>query len=895
LDPKPSARAMQASLVFLGLLCAAQAVPDAAPVITLGLDGTSDNLCFEELEWESLLDSSSTTGFNAAVTGTCSGQAVNIASKRCNVGIDTSVTCPVPTAKAYDHHEGHVGTNTGSCDFIDPTCDPSSGSCVSSTATGVRVCAEAGNGFLREESKIFVKSQPGQEPQKMANTAASVVAIDWNQRGAYLMRYDAQDLSVNAADSVNFVMIMQDHAGPISVSFAYDGQTGTSTASSTASIALEAAKDVSVTFTETDLGLSSVDVYDGSITDASKFTFSSTTVSRHLSDGVAATTALSVTATDYADIFGVSDADNNQPYTINVVVTDTTPPDVTCANCQNVGDDHTYTIECDASHTGVVASNVNAACDDLNDGVFSAVHSTTTDPSYGTHGSTGTITFSCTDQASHVTTESIRLLVDDTSPPVVTATSDPYNIIQNYQCGYFYHQAMLSMAAYEGFTITHTKECGTGGFCEVRLYQMGGSMTVPTLSGAESMCDHATLRDSSDWTLIEPFSGTSGTEFYGVDVSGPTFTHDGTPDGWEQRFSSWDQMTGKTYPCASDPSQQCGWYAMEYNCCDQPTSINGATACAGNTANACRYYEVADNSVYCGEPDYILQYKYELTVSRSLFYHEETSHNVTENSVTHHDDTCSCPDGFANGSAECDDAIRYCRYEDVSTGTVDIFKNYMTTALSSFCDAELTSAMKTELLSDIVTVVEAIGFESESTEGRRLTESDLDNIRVSGEIHIPKLNTQCDVMAEIANAVEHAMEEIGLELRRGSVGGPSPPPALPCSEGGAEFPCSCTKYSDDWQVEPNYFPIGVWTNGTFPTAGEQICDGQCHDSSGNSPQKFKICVAGNVGTRSYGDCNDQACPIDCVMTDFPNVWSQCSGECVLARQGRLHSGPQLRL
>jgi hypothetical protein len=210
--------------------------------------------------------------------------------------------------------------------------------------------------------------------------------------------------------------------------------------------------------------------------------------------------------------------------------------------------------------------------------------------------------------------------------------------------------------------------------------------------------------------------------------------------------------------------------------------VNGVKQCLNsNTDNACRYYEVSDSD-YCDEPDRLLLFsKFGPIVSPAKFYEDKgitTTHNATEMPVGDDSFTSNAVDnceGRCHGAegAECEAITRCCRYEDVKQGTIETFRKYYKDAVDGFCNAELTAEMKKHLLDDIETLVVAAGFESGGgsgkwggKSGRRLeARPDRDTTWVSGTANVPKPTSTCDMMSEIANAVERAeLAAVGLEL-----------------------------------------------------------------------------------------------------------------------------------
>lgn len=88
-------------------------------------------------------------------------------AKRCHVLTDTKATCPEPSATAFDHHDGSLE--------------------VSKAIT------------------LLLESLPRQNPKAVGRKVADV---NYDMRGEYVLRYDAQDESGNKAENLVFAMVL---------------------------------------------------------------------------------------------------------------------------------------------------------------------------------------------------------------------------------------------------------------------------------------------------------------------------------------------------------------------------------------------------------------------------------------------------------------------------------------------------------------------------------------------------------------------------------------------------------------------------------------------------------------------------------------------------------------
>jgi hypothetical protein len=173
---------MSVVLVLLGMLLTVHGNlrGNERPVITLDLDEatlTNAQLCLYQEEWSAL------TGGNlnsAKFPGAPSHCDSNLLAKTCAL-FSNSESCPEPTAKAYDHHEGELLEADGTSSV----------------------------------SKVYmlnVQSLPGTfPPMKVEQTRQE---IDYEVRGEYFIEYGVSDSSGNNAETVHYVMLIDDTEKP---------------------------------------------------------------------------------------------------------------------------------------------------------------------------------------------------------------------------------------------------------------------------------------------------------------------------------------------------------------------------------------------------------------------------------------------------------------------------------------------------------------------------------------------------------------------------------------------------------------------------------------------------------------------------------------------------------
>jgi len=268
------------------------------PTISLDLTGT-----------DSFAHTHSTQGNTAwKTTSNKESSSANSFARRCEVSGNnagsTPASCPSPTASAHDHHDGSID------------------------ASEIKVTATQ-----------FVESAKATEPAQV-NTALGDAGIEdftthkglatayYAKRGEFVLTYNVNDANNNAAETLVFAMIMVDTEAPTIIPVV-DSHT------------VEACSGDG-TFRCMTGGFSTAsasDAYDGTLT-GSKFTYTQDTTTSNVAgatievntQAVLGAHAIEFTATDFADIFGASNENNEATTTITITNADTTPPRVYLKN-----------------------------------------------------------------------------------------------------------------------------------------------------------------------------------------------------------------------------------------------------------------------------------------------------------------------------------------------------------------------------------------------------------------------------------------------------------------------------------------------------------------------------------------------------------------------------------
>jgi hypothetical protein len=141
----------------------------AQPVISLDLEEAGDPVQYASGAKAGFQADRERSGANAYGGGT-HGFTENF-SKTCHAMTDTPTSCPMPTARAYDHHDGE----------------------------------------LTVVQKLYRVNNDGIK----GSTTQTFSVINYNLRSEWLLTFDAEDRSGNKAQQVVFAMILDDQVAPV--------------------------------------------------------------------------------------------------------------------------------------------------------------------------------------------------------------------------------------------------------------------------------------------------------------------------------------------------------------------------------------------------------------------------------------------------------------------------------------------------------------------------------------------------------------------------------------------------------------------------------------------------------------------------------------------------------
>jgi hypothetical protein len=249
-------------------------------------------------------------------------KGANSFARRCQVQEDDAsataqaTACPSPTATAHDHHAGDLSSS------------------ISYSATQ------------------FVTSAAGSLPVQTSTVLSDGIVNGglaskyYKNRGEFVLSYNVQDASNNAAEELVFAMIMEDLVAPTIV--IGDTRAADSTVQACMDTTGSTARCVASGF---NTGAS--DTYDGTLTGA-KLTYSVNDAAAANVEGATITVdvktlgdnKITFTATDFADIFGTNNQNNVATKELTIKVEDTIAPRV-------------YLSAADSTTSGLVTAEAN--------------------------------------------------------------------------------------------------------------------------------------------------------------------------------------------------------------------------------------------------------------------------------------------------------------------------------------------------------------------------------------------------------------------------------------------------------------------------------------------------------------------------------------------------------
>jgi hypothetical protein len=325
------------------LLCLASAAvsSSAAPVITLNLVDAkiSPNIAHAGkyglgCEKDPLL----------CRTATYESKSIHI----CAAGSSTAETCPLPEAKAYDHTDGDLSKSVG--------------------------------------SKTYLVNNNG-APVKAAPVCVDKNCIDYSKRSEWITMFDVNDKSGNAADTVIFATVLNDHAAPVLTPKGPFRAEATPTG--TVKIPVASAND------NIDMAVPVL------------------TIPASVALNKLATTRAVWKACDTASMFGSGGRNNCVSKEFNFVVSDTTKPVITTIRASDM-------IECARGKKADphLHSRFGPKCLDSFDGVLAC---TTKQDIHHPLSEKGTTSFSwnAVDKSGNKATKVSRVTVVDTTPPTL--------------------------------------------------------------------------------------------------------------------------------------------------------------------------------------------------------------------------------------------------------------------------------------------------------------------------------------------------------------------------------------------------------------------------------------------------------------------------------------------
>jgi len=408
-----------------------------------------------------------------------------------------SDACALPTATAYDHHDGDVT-----------------------------------NDIVKVHS-IFVESIPGCDPEQ-ADAGSSISESDFDNkitpgsddydpfRGEFVVQYDVSDDAGNDAETVTYALIMRDTIAPT-----YDGTDLTQSSSvgnpetDFNAIPLSDFSDtfdlsyVSATFTHVDTTY----VGSGSATTTTTIASSSATCSGTpdttseyavpssivINNKLCIATTVDAEVSDYANLFGVDNQDNVNTLTFSYNLVDASPPAIVLPTDET---DMVATTECHGGTqypyvSGATSSDLSCECHTnaataLTWGTgtcnYQCTSAYTAQTTLTPTQTTGAVIITCTAKDYVLKTKSVTATFDimDTTPPTLTLGITTINF-QN-------HRATNSYGNISSYNTTSGDEAGYSASVQHSAGYLADAADIEDLRNHYTCADECTsVTVSTSW------------------------------------------------------------------------------------------------------------------------------------------------------------------------------------------------------------------------------------------------------------------------------------------------------------------------------------------------------------------------------------------------------------
>jgi hypothetical protein len=267
---------------------------------------------------------SATYTANVQALGRHTSKAANSFAAKCEVQTATAKSCPEPAASAYDHHDGSSVSVSKAYNYF---------------VVSRKACVNYGKlGFVAGMGNVnTVGACRQQEAPANVNIPNAKTFAFYGNRGEFIIKYDAKDRAGNEADQLVFAMIMEDTVAPTF--------TGIDVASKVEACDMDRAAKYSrgcsdrKCFSIPENVIQVTDKYDGSMgTMAANSGHMKYTAGSYKSGakqmvmdsskfaGKSASVSVKFTASDYANIFGKSYANNVATTSRTFTLQDTIAP-----------------------------------------------------------------------------------------------------------------------------------------------------------------------------------------------------------------------------------------------------------------------------------------------------------------------------------------------------------------------------------------------------------------------------------------------------------------------------------------------------------------------------------------------------------------------------------------